>query len=201
MNFDDGLVIGLAVGKKKFKGKLDEKEIVKNGTYLPKDDELDGYNKVIVKLPLDSKFIIKNGIYYAKDDELEGYSVINVNVRIKYDDGNGEIEIEPGDDVITPDGVKSDKYIWKFTVESGNNPWYPDAQNVLCTVTNTETGDVFRKMYWPDDNAAHSYNVKILSAVNVSAEVDQYIRYEVTIQSEDLYGNVYISTKIFTQYK
>ena len=189
MNFDDGLVIGLALGG----GETDEKTIVKNGEYNAEDDGVTGYHKVIVELPLDKKDIIKNGTYYAKDDDLEGYDVINVNVKVKYDSGGGETEIDPGDDVITPEGIKGEEWIWKFSVEY-RNPDDPNSpQYVLCTKTAADDPEDIRKSsFWNDANINRSYNVRIISAVKTDNG------YEVTVQGYDEEGNMYTSSVIFT---
>lgn len=188
MNFDDGLVIGLALGG----GKTGTKTIVKNGEYNSADDGLTGYNKVIVKLPLDEKSITKNGTYYAKDDDLEGYDVINVNVKVKYDSGSGETEIDPGDDVITPEGIKGEEWIWKFSVEY-RNPDDPNSpQRVLCTKTAVDNPeDVRESIFYNDANINRSYNIKIISAVKVESG------YKVTVEGYDTEGNMYTSSTIF----
>lgn len=188
MNFDDGLVLGLALGD----GKTDKKTIVKNGEYNPEDDGLTGYNKVIVELPLEEKNITSNGIYYAKDDDLEGYDVVNVNVKVKYDDGGGEIGVNPGDDVITPEGIKGEEWIWKFSVEY-DNPSNPNGpQYVLCTKTAVDDPErVSKSMFWNDESKYHSYNVRIISAVKTDSG------YEVTAQGYDEEGNIYTSSVIF----
>lgn len=63
--------------------KLEEKNIIANGTYNANDEDLDGYNKVIVNVPektLGTKTIISNGTYKATDDNFDGYSQVDVNV-------------------------------------------------------------------------------------------------------------------------
>lgn len=188
MNFDDGLVIGLALGG----GETDEKTIVKNGEYNASVDGVTGYHRVIVELPLDEKSVTKNGTYYAKDDELEGYDVIHVNVKVKYDNGNGETEIDPGGDIITPEGIKGEEWIWSFSVEY-RNPDDPNSpQYVLCTKTDVnDPTHISKSNFWVDENINHSYNVKIISIVKVDGG------YEVTATGEDQKGNLYESTVTF----
>lgn len=79
--------------------KLIGKTITENGTYIPADDEADGYSYVIVDIGstgitytpnpttgqtitdgLIEKTILQNGIYYANDDNADGYSLVTVNV-------------------------------------------------------------------------------------------------------------------------
>ena len=63
---------------------LGEKTITENGTYLPSDDEVDGYSEVTVNVPekeLSTKTITENGTYSAEDDDVDGYSEVTVNVE------------------------------------------------------------------------------------------------------------------------
>lgn len=62
---------------------LGEKTITENGTYLPSDDNLDGYSSVTVSVPesdLGPKTITENGTYSPTDDDLDGYSGVTVSV-------------------------------------------------------------------------------------------------------------------------
>lgn len=63
---------------------LGEKTITENGTYLPSDDEVDGYSSVTVNVPekeMSTKTITENGTYSAEDDDVDGYSEVTVNVE------------------------------------------------------------------------------------------------------------------------
>jgi len=55
-----------------------------NGTYHASDDDLDGYDEVIVDiddaLTLKELTVNENGTYRASDDDADGYYIVNVNV-------------------------------------------------------------------------------------------------------------------------
>ena len=163
MNFDDGLVIGLAYAKKK----------------KPKVDDI---------------YITKNGEYRAASDNLDGYDVVKVNVTIKYDSGDDTpIEIDPGDDIVTPEGIKGDKWIWKFSTVPYDADDPDSYQYVLCSKISRENPEyISTANFWVDGNVNHSYNVRIISAVKVDAG------YEVTATGQDKDGHVYTSTTVFT---
>lgn len=64
---------------------LGSKNIIINGIYNAKDDNLDGYDKVEVNVPTSGSFgtktITHNGTYNASEDHYDGYSSVTVNVH------------------------------------------------------------------------------------------------------------------------
>lgn len=62
---------------------IGSREITTNGTFNAKDDELDGYNQVLVNVEpnLISKTIVLPGTYKAEDDSVDGYSEVVVDIE------------------------------------------------------------------------------------------------------------------------
>lgn len=60
--------------------------ITQNGIYNPQDDNLDGYDSVIVNTPesvFGEKIITENGTYRAHTDDFDGYSKVTVKTPVK----------------------------------------------------------------------------------------------------------------------
>lgn len=68
---------------KKLHKNIGSKEITTNGTYNAKDNDLDGYNQVLVNVEPDliAKTIVLPGTYKAEDDNVDGYSEVVVNIE------------------------------------------------------------------------------------------------------------------------
>lgn len=61
-----------------------QKTITQNGTYNPIDDDVEGYDSVIVELPQPEtvdKYITENGVYDPAEDNVFGYAKIYVDVE------------------------------------------------------------------------------------------------------------------------
>lgn len=121
--------------------------VTANGTYYSSDEDLDGYDEVIVNIEdapaLGDLDVTENGTYNASDEELDGYKTVNVNVALMGIDPTDNNLYEVTVDETTQELVKTKvpKEIYYATEPTKLEYYYGDRVDFNGAVVNAKYND------------------------------------------------------------